>query len=271
MNFLQQAFRFYINSSLHVALAVVSFTMVTFLNFNLKAGSNILVFVFFSTVVAYNFVKYFSLLKVQRETITTEMKGIVMLSLVSLIPLVMTLNAMTLETFLFIFCLGILTLIYVLPLLPKTKNLRDVSGLKIFVIALVWTGTTVGLPFFVTDQGNTLLDTETIYYASSRFFLIIALTIPFEIRDTKLDSPYLKTLPQWVGITNTKVIGVLLSLLSLVILVLSGEDLASLYIVLYLLVIGFIVFSNQDNTIYYSAFWVESLPLLWFLAIFIFG
>lgn len=271
MNFLQKAFKFYINSSLHVALAVVSFTMVTFQNFNLTADRDIVVFVFFSTVVAYNFVKYFPVLKLQRETITAELKRIVLLSFLSIIPLVMTLFTMTLETFLFIVCLGILTLLYVLPFLPKTKNLRDVSGLKIFVIALVWTGTTVGLPFFETDQGYILLARETIFYASSRFFLIIALTIPFEIRDTKLDSPYLKTLPQWVGVTNTKVIGVLLSLLSLVILVLSGEDFTSLYMILYILVIGFIVFSNQDNTLYYSAFWVESLPLLWFMSIFIFG
>jgi hypothetical protein len=271
MNFSQKAFKFYINSSLHVALAVVSFTLVTFENCNLKADRDIVVFVFFSTVVAYNFVKYFPVLKLQRETITAELKGIVLLSLLSLIPLVTTLFTMRLETFLFIVCLGIMTLLYVLPFLPKTKNLRDVSGLKIFVIALVWTGTTVGLPFFEIDQGHMLLTRETIFYALSRFFLIIALTIPFEIRDTKLDRPYLKTLPQWVGVTNTKVIGVLLSLLSLLILVLTGEGLASLYMVLYILVIGFIVFSNQDNTLYYSAFWVESLPLLWLMSTFIFG
>ncbi|AFU69288.1 prenyltransferase family protein UbiA-like protein [Psychroflexus torquis ATCC 700755] len=271
MNFLQQTFKFYINSSLHVALAVVSFTMVTYQNFNLPVDSDIVVFVFFSTVVAYNFVKYYPVLKLKRETITIELKRIVLLSLLSIIPLGMILVTMTPEVFLFIVCMGILTLLYVLPFLPKTKNLRDVSGLKIFVIALVWTGTTVVLPFFETGQGYNLLATETMYYALSRFFLIIVLTIPFEIRDTKLDSLYLKTLPQWVGVRSAKVIGVLLSLLSLFFLVLGGEDLFSLYNTLYIVVIGFVLFSNQNNTLYYSAFWVESFPLLWFVSIFIFG
>lgn len=271
MNFLQQAFKFYINSSLHVALAVVSFTMVTFQNFNLTVDSDIVVFIFFSTVVAYNFVKYYPVLKLKRKTITIELKRIVLLSLLSIIPLGMILVTMTLEVFLFIVCMGILTLLYVLPFLPKTKNLRDVSGLKIFVIALVWTGTTVVLPFLESRQGYNLLAIETMYYVLSRFFLIIALTIPFEIRDTRFDSLYLKTLPQWVGVRSTKVIGVLLSVLSLVFLVLSGEDFFSSYNMLYIVVIGFVLFSNQNNIHYYSAFWVESFPLLWFLSIFLFG
>jgi hypothetical protein len=269
MNFFQQAFNFYINSSLHVALGVVSFTLATFWNFNLIADKGIVVFVFFSTVIAYNFVKYFPVLKPKSGTMTIELKRIAALSFLSLLPLGMTLFSMTFKTFLFMACLGIITLLYALPFLPKTKNLRDVSGLKIFVIAFVWTGATVGLPLLEAGQGYKYLTTEITYYALSRFFLIIALTIPFEIRDSKLDRPYLKTLPQWVGVRYTKMIGVLLSLLSLTFLVLSGKDLVSFSLIIYVAIIGFIFLSNQDNSLYYSSFWVESLPLLW-LAFFFF-
>jgi hypothetical protein len=199
---------------------------------------------------------------------TIELKRIAALSFLSLLPLGMTSFSMTFKTFLFMVCLGIITLLYTLPFLPKTKNLRDVSGLKIFVIAFVWTGATVGLPLLEAGKGYRYLTTEITCYALSRFFLIIALTIPFEIRDSKLDRPYLKTLPQWVGVRYTKIIGVLLSLLSLMFLVLSGKDLASFSLILYVAIIGFIFFSNQDNCPYYSSFWVESLPFLWLVSFF---
>ena len=61
MQVLKQFLDFYINSSIHVALAVCGLTWITLLNFNLSQIEILLYFIFFATVTGYNFVKYFGL------------------------------------------------------------------------------------------------------------------------------------------------------------------------------------------------------------------
>ena len=58
MNALKRIFEFYINSSIHVALAVLSLVLITVLEFNLKLPNSYWYFVFFGTITGYNFVKY---------------------------------------------------------------------------------------------------------------------------------------------------------------------------------------------------------------------
>ena len=57
MQSLKRLFDFYINSSIHVALAVSSLVYITILEFHLKLDIEIILFVFFATITGYNFVK----------------------------------------------------------------------------------------------------------------------------------------------------------------------------------------------------------------------
>lgn len=270
MNFISKILKLYINSSIHVALAVVSFACITYLDFDLEIKNSILVFVFFSTLVAYTFVKYIPLIKHEQLRLTDSLKFIFILSLVSILPIFISLFYFELEVIGLILLLGLFTLLYVLPFLPKVKNLRDVSGLKIFIIALVWTGTTVILPFLSSDFELSSLDAEKTLYIMSRFLVVIALIIPFEIRDLKLDEIYLKTLPQVLGVFNSKALAVGLVLLSMLLLNFVEID-TYIYVYMHLLIIILILFSKRRNAFLYTALLVEAVPILWFLLNYFFG
>ena len=55
---MHKIFNFYIKSSIHVSLAILALTILTYILFDLSYDSNLLMFVFSSSVVGYNFTKY---------------------------------------------------------------------------------------------------------------------------------------------------------------------------------------------------------------------
>ena len=264
MIFFSKLLKLYINSSIHVALAVASFACITYLDFELEFKNHLIAFIFFSTIVAYTFVKYIPLMKFDQLRINTNLKIIFLISLLSVFPIFYSLTYFQTNTLVFILVLGIFTSLYVLPFLPTAKNLRDVSGLKIFIIALVWTGVTVILPFLSSEVELSSLDMEKTLYVVSRFVLVIALIIPFEIRDLKLDQIYIKTLPQVFGVKYTKVLGLALVLISMALLSYVVEN-THIYVYIHALVIILVLFSKRHNAFYYTALLVESVPILWFL------
>jgi 4-hydroxybenzoate polyprenyltransferase len=93
--------------------------------------------------------------------------------------------------------LGILTFLYLVPG-SENKNyffkLREVPYLKIFLIAFVWSASTILLP--VIQAGERILDSQVILLFSERFLFIFAIAIPFDIRDMQADRDAgLKTIP----------------------------------------------------------------------------
>ena len=262
MKLLSKILRFYINASIHVALAVVSFTCITYMDFDVDAEANLLIFVFFSTIVAYTFVKYIPLVRNTPLRLTNSLKAILSLALISIIPIVVSFTRINFASMVVVGVLGIFTLLYVLPFLPKAKNLRDVSGLKIFIIALVWCGTTVILPLVASNYNFGISDLELVFYSISRFLMVIALIIPFEIRDLKLDDIYLKTVPQVLGVVNTKMFTIGLVFLSLFLSFFSQID-GYTYIFMHGLMILLILGSRRSNPFLYTAFLVESIPIWW--------
>jgi hypothetical protein len=119
------------------------------------------------------------------------------------------------------------------------------------------------LAFPITDSVKWLYALDIIQL----FVLIIALCIPFEIRDLQYDSPQLKTLPQMIGIHRTKLLGVVLCVIYLVIEIIQfGFTTNIIAISTYLLVpliAVFIWFSDVFKSDYYTSFFVEAIPVFW--------
>ena len=61
MLFLKKLLDFYIQSSIHVGIAVVSLLSITIFSTNLHFNIDYFICVFFGTIVGYNFLKYFEL------------------------------------------------------------------------------------------------------------------------------------------------------------------------------------------------------------------
>ena len=182
-----------------------------------------------------------------------------------------------LKTLFYILGLGVITFFYAIPFLPRNifldsqYNLRTIGGLKVYVIALVWAGVTVVLPLVNNDQ---VVGFDAILTVVQRYLFVVVLILPFDIRDLQYDSLKLSTIPQKIGIKNTKIIGVMLLLVFFFLEYLKDElkvnQIISLLIIVFVTML-FIIFSNQERGKYYSAFWVEGLPLLWLILVLLIG
>ncbi len=269
MRFIKQLFYFYVNSSIHVAIAAYALTWVTLLEYNLKYDKNSLYFVFFATITGYNFVKYFGVAKFHHRRLADWLKAIQLFSLIAFIILAYYAFQLLVNSKILIVLLGVITFLYAIPLLPKKyfvddqSNLRQISGLKVYVIAIVWSLSTVVLPLI---QNEIEIGADAVVTCFQRFFYIIVLMLPFEIRDLNYDSLKLGTIPQRIGVKRTKIIGIFLLILFFFLEYFKNEiDTKSLTILLIITFVTalFLAFSNKNQSKYYSAFWVECLPIFW--------
>lgn len=126
-------------------------------------------------------------------------------SLLSLIPLFFII---TTESKILLIFLSILSFGYGLPLFTVGEHkfgLRNIPGLKPFLITLVWTMSCVLFPV-LESMHNHLTDVsmrDTTILIAKRFLFIGALTIPFDIRDLFDDRKMgLKTIPVVWGEKN---------------------------------------------------------------------
>ena len=271
MAILKRIFNFYLNASIHVALAVYALTWITLIQFGLEYDENVLYFAFFATITGYNFVKYFGVAKFHHRSLANWLKVIQVFSFVAFIAMSYYTLQLEIKTLLYLSVFGLITFLYAIPLIPmryfrdSQKNLREIGGLKVYVIALVWTFTTVFLPLI--DNGITL-NTDVVITGAQRFVFVIVLMLPFEIRDLNYDSLKLATIPQKIGIKKTKIIGVFLLMLFFLLEYfkdeLTGNKILSVLITLFITLL-FVIFSNKNQSKYYSAFWVESLPVIWLI------
>lgn len=276
MALLKQIFNFYIDSSIHVALAVFALSWVTLLEFGIPYDEAVLYFIFFASITGYNFVKYFGLARFHHRSLTNWLKLIQVFSLMCFIGMCYFALKLELISLVVLLGFGVVTFLYAIPFLPnkilydKHKNLRNVSGLKVYIIALVWAGVTVVLPIL---NNHVPLDTNVVVTGFQRFVFVTVLMFPFEIRDLNYDSLKLATIPQQIGIKNTKMVGVLLLMLFFLLEFLKPqlnvEHTVSLLITMFVTLM-FLIFANRNQGRYYSSFWVEGIPLVWLLLLLVF-
>lgn len=265
---LRNIFNFYISSSLHVAIAVVCLSAVSLLNFGINLRLSPLVFVFLGTITSYNFVKYAGVAKFQHTSLPKNLRAIQIFSFLAFLGLIISIFYQPLEILVVATVAGGLTLLYALPVFSEHRNLRAIPGLKIYIIGLVVSIVTVILPLVLYEN---LLQLDIIIETIQRFFIVIALVLPFEIRDLKFDRAQLVTIPQKMGISGAKKIGYLLVLIVVFFEFLKQEirpiNVYSL-VVTGIATILFLKGSTIKKGEYYASFWVEAIPVLWFLLLF---
>jgi hypothetical protein len=95
----------------------------------------------------------------------------------------------------------------------------------------------------------------------------------FEIIDLQYDDPHLQTVPQQIGVKNTKIIGLLLLVLFMLLEFLTtkvANEILILKLGIALTTSLFLVFANENKSKYYSSFWAESIPIVWWLLLMLF-
>ncbi len=269
MKIFKKAFDFYLEGSIHVALSCFALVQVTQHYFSISNEYPMTYFSFFGAIVGYNFVKYEALIRFQKTQMKTKLKAIAILSFLSLI--VVGFCFFQLQRITQIVSVGffILTLLYALPFFPNRKNARNWAGVKIYIVALCWVGVTVVLPVLNADIPIT---SDFYIKCIQRFILIFVLILIFEIIDLAKDDPHLQTVPQQIGVKRTKNLGYILLIffcvLELFNININGnfQFLPLIFeIVIAIVIVLFLAFANERCSKYYTSFWVESVPILWWL------
>jgi hypothetical protein len=263
----KKIFDFYIKSSIHVALSVYALVRMTHFMFHISADQSMANFAFFGTIVGYNFVKYDALARAQKKQMRNELKIIAVLSLFSSIGVGYYFFQLQLVTQ--IVSVGVLglTLLYTLPFFPNRRNARNWAGVKIYIVALCWVGVTLVLPVV---NAHISLGLDFYLKCAQRFILVFVLILIFEILDLANDDPHLHTVPQQIGVSKTKIVGLLLLLPFYFLEFFKTNFIEEQLIVNLVLVLAltfFIIFANEKRSSYYTSFWVESIPIFWWLMV----
>ncbi|MFK5890818.1 MAG: hypothetical protein QM486_08815 [Flavobacteriaceae bacterium] len=254
---------FYIFSNIHVALACFSLTKLSLLYWQ-NDSNYVPLFVFFATITSYNYIRLTRQKNIKSWLslwLQDNKNYLLLLSVLSLLGTSIFAINLTLKAVFILLPFSFLTFLYVLPKrISQSLNLRNLPALKIFIIALSWAGITVLFPLV---QFN-IFNENVLWLFLQRFLFVVVLTIPFDIRDMPYDSKNLLTLPFLLGIRNVKILGLLfLSLSALIEIYIFGTYNFRVTAFIIICLAFLLIKATTKQGRYYSAFWVEGIPILW--------
>lgn len=175
-------------------------------------------FVFASTLFTYNFQRLIKLAFRDNKVLSSRNFWIgthqLQLKILSLIGLILAIyiyfyHLFQYRSFFLLLPLVLISILYAVRFF-KSKNLRELPYIKIHLIALVWMCATVFLPSL---NGNSSI-LFVVLLGLALYLYIIAITIPFDIRDLRYDEDNQKTIPQVFGVSSAKKIAICLALTS---------------------------------------------------------
>ena len=173
-------------------------------------------FVFSSTLLTYNIQRFIK----STQTVTHQTNHILWILsnkkefyFIGLVSISLTFYSFiqlfhwNFKSLLILFISLIISVLYVYKI--KSKSLRDTPYLKIHLIAFIWV-VALGIFELVNEQ---IFEFEKWMFVLIHYFYVVAVTIPFDIRDLKYDDPNKRTIPQVIGIKNSKMMSFGLMLL----------------------------------------------------------
>jgi len=240
------------------------------------------IFIFFATLFLYSLHRYVGLKEVKsfssegRFLIIKKFKNhILAFALVASVASFFLFWTLPTEIQLALIPAALVSLSYVLPVLDANRRLRDLNFIKIFLIALSWAWISVILPAIHLEQFNN--PAIWIMFVERSFF-ILAITLPFDIRDLQLDAhSAVRTIPSWLGVRKTKIVANLLLVLSLF---LAGWNyfngfykLGGFIAILLSLFISQILINNssKEKHDYYFSGLIDGLIVLQFILVILFA
>ena len=270
---------FLIFSNLFIACCAVAQGLVTYYLLKLPPDYYVLAFVFFSTLLIYNLSMLLSKPEQAQKSpfkrvrwIYSHHRFVISITLIAafcIIPI--ALLYLSLQAKLLMSFVGIISIAYNLPFLSINKKkigLRNLPGIKLFLISFVWSVSCVLLPIVELENnyGISVSLAETIILVAKRFLFICAITIPFDIRDLFQDKLYaLKTIPVMLGEKKAWIFCQTLLGAYLVLLILFTKtiNLEVIGLVLTILITGWLIFkSNFKKNEYYYFFFLDGTMIL---------
>ncbi|MDB5155956.1 MAG: hypothetical protein JWR50_663 [Mucilaginibacter sp.] len=271
-----------------MALCAVAQALVTFYLIGSRPLYTILALLFTSTLGIYNFCILLTKPKSPEKSTYLRVRWffahhrlMVTFTIVSILSLVPLFFLISTESRLLLIFLGIISFAYSLPLFSlgdQKFGLRNIPGLKQFLITLVWTMSTVLLPILEAQDMHitniTLRDTTILI--AKRFLFIAALTVPFDIRDLFEDRESgLKTIPVAIGEKRAYLYCQFLLAGYIVLLFLyrnNGFNTDFFALTLTAILAGWLIFKSEwKRNEYYYFFYLDGVLILQFVILMVFN
>jgi 4-hydroxybenzoate polyprenyltransferase len=200
---------FLLHGNFFIALCAVAMVLQTnYLREFQVAGSALLIFIYAATFFLYNIHKYISIW-LRPELIDTQRfaqfkRFDIPLSILTYMAAMLSFDTymtlgMDVKKIVFYYACG--ASLYVFPYF-KGKRIRDIYFIKNIWIGGIWACMVVALPAIALGRDWWATDTVLML---EKFFFIFALSIPFDIRDMRIDAKAgIKTIPLSMGVEKAK-------------------------------------------------------------------
>jgi len=282
-----KALDFLLFSNTFIALCAVAQAAVTYHLLGAECDKHVLGILFFSTVALYNFSTLMAKPAEPKKSPFRRVRWvfgnyrfiitITLISILSLLVLTLFLSAASQIT---LFFMGAIAISYNFPLFSvgeKRFGLRNVPGLKLFLIALTWSLSCVLLPIveLSNSQGVVISASDTILLIAKRFLFIAAITVPFDIRDLFQDKSYdLKTIPVILGERKSYIVCQALLVAYLALLFLFTQQFNADFFALTLTIIlsGWLIFKSEwKKNEYYYFLYLDGTMIWQFVLLYLFS
>jgi 4-hydroxybenzoate polyprenyltransferase len=212
---MKKGIEFVVYSNVWISLGAVSFAMLFYSITNVQTEPVILGFLFFSTLLTYNYQRFEKLRNNERtsgprmEWMISHKKLVYSLLVVGLIGSLIFAAFLSFKSLGYLFLLGIISFFYVFKI--KNYSLRDLPVMKILLIGAVWSASCFLIPYFEMESSFSF---SIFNLAIAAALYIIAITIPFDIRDVDVDEKSKYTIPQLLGDFASRIFSVVILALS---------------------------------------------------------
>lgn len=285
---LQPAFDFLLFSNIFMSLCAVAQGLLTLYLIGSKPIYSVIGLLFTSTLGIYNFSILISKPQKPENSAYKRVRWffahyrlMVTLTIVSLLSLIPLFFLISTESQILLVFLAILSFCYGLPLFTVGEQkfgLRNIPGLKLFMIVLVWTMSCVLLPILEAQDMHlaTISMRDTTILLAKRFLFIAALAIPFDIRDLFEDKQYgLKTIPVTWGEKNAYLFCQLLLAGYVILLFLfrnNGFNTDFWALTVSVVLTGWLIFKSKwEKDEYYYFFYLDGVLILQYVFVLVFS
>ncbi|WP_164126274.1 UbiA family prenyltransferase [Sphingobacterium luzhongxinii] len=236
MNQLKTIYHFVIFSNLLIAMAAIAQCLLTYVVLEQDYNWYVVGIEGAATLLLYNFSLFLSKPKEPRKSPYTRTRWVFghevvfwVNNIVAVLLLIFCLLQVHFHTWVFLGFVGLVSVAYSLPILRvrgRSGGLRQVPGLKLFHIAVVWSLSSVGLPVIEMWTAEVAMDWEMANALGLlKILFLLICTLPFDIRDMEQDSYYhLKTIPNLIGEKRAKLLCYFLIVIHILLLVFSPFD-----------------------------------------------
>lgn len=198
-------------SNVWIALGASAYALHTMMMTHIKLNYSFLLLVFLATLFSYNFQRLIRFNVIENKTserliwMDNNKNLIKYLTIFSFsISLFLTFYYLTIEEIFLTIPAFVLVIFYATFFNKRKKGLRDLPLVKIFIISAVWAYVLGIFPLLISGH---LVETKLVFI--DKFCFILAITIPFDIRDLSFDKEQQKTLPMILGIYGAKAVAII--------------------------------------------------------------